>query len=70
MMKMSCPECGLIVMLGHNERSSGEQCPRCLARSSGTLSVRLRRGAPPRRVSRERRVIEFLRKRAGHPLGV
>lgn len=71
MTKMNCPACGLAVSFRRSEQTgSAEPCPRCLARSSGALSIRLKPGAPPKRVSPERRVIDVLRKRAGRPLGV
>lgn len=63
MTKMSCPSCGLSVSFRHGESTSGEMCPRCLARSSGTMSVRLRPGTEAKPPGIETRVREFLRAR-------
>lgn len=63
MTRMSCPSCDLTVAFKAGESTSGEVCPRCLARSRGTMSVRLRPGIAPRLLGTEARVREFLRKR-------
>ncbi len=63
MTQMNCPSCGLTVSFRTGESSQGETCPRCLARSSGAMSVRLRRGAAPKRLGTEARVRQLLRKR-------
>lgn len=67
---MSCPSCGLDLMVRRDERPGpgGYVCPRCLARSSGAISVRLRAGSPPPPVPLERRVLELLRRHAGGSL--
>ena len=70
MTKMSCPACGLAVSFRNDEPlDSSEHCPRCLAKSRGALSIRLKPGAPPAHASPERRVIDFLRRHASRPLG-
>jgi hypothetical protein len=63
MTRMSCPSCDLTVSFKRGESTSGEVCPRCLARSSGTMSVRLHPGIAPKPLGTEARVREFLRKR-------
>ena len=50
---LHCPVCGLNVPRGPEMESNSEDCPRCLARSSGTVSVKLapgrvRQGKPNR----------------------
>lgn len=71
MAHMNCPSCGLDVALSRGETARAEEvCPRCLARSSGAVSVHLRPGPPPRRPPLEQRVIEALRRRAGRPVGL
>jgi hypothetical protein len=62
MAQMNCPSCGLSVSFKRGESVTGELCPRCLARSSGTISVRLRPGAVPKPLGVEARVRELLRK--------
>jgi hypothetical protein len=41
---LHCPVCGLNVPRGRGMKTTGEDCPRCLARSSGTESVKLESG--------------------------
>jgi hypothetical protein len=51
---LSCPRCNLRVPIAKGESAEGEVCPRCLARTSGALSVQLapvRRTGPARHVS-------------------
>jgi hypothetical protein len=64
MTRMNCPTCGLTVSLGRQETPRGETCPRCLARSSGAVSVRLRSGLAPKPKGTEARIREFLRRRS------
>jgi hypothetical protein len=61
--RMNCPSCDLTVSFGRGEGTAGELCPRCLARSSGTMSVRLNPGAVPKPLGTEGRIRELLRKR-------
>jgi hypothetical protein len=63
MTRMSCPSCGLTVTFEQGESTETESCPRCLARSSGVLSVRLHPALPPKPLDVEGRVREFLRRR-------
>jgi hypothetical protein len=63
MTQTNCPPCGLTVSLRRGESGGGASCPRCLARSSGAMSVRLKRGAAPRGLGSEARIRQFLRKR-------
>jgi hypothetical protein len=62
MTQMSCPSCGLTLTFRQQENERAEPCPRCLARSSGAMSIRLRPGVPPKPLGAEKRVREFLRK--------
>jgi hypothetical protein len=67
MTQMSCPSCGLKVSFKRGEGTGDELCLRCLARSGGLVSVRLRPGAAPKALGTEARVREFLRKRRPGP---
>jgi hypothetical protein len=63
MSRMNCPSCGLNVSFSAGERTNeNEACPRCLARSSGTISVPLRPGAAPRPAPSADRVRAALRR--------
>ena len=41
---LHCPVCGLNVPRTCETKTGDEDCPRCLARSSGTMSAKLARG--------------------------
>jgi ribosomal protein S27AE len=63
MSQMNCPRCGLNVSFKRIEKTSEREfCPRCLARSYGTLSVALRSGTAPISLKREDRVRMLLRR--------
>jgi uncharacterized paraquat-inducible protein A len=61
MTTMSCPSCGLTVTYKRGEDAEAEHCPRCLARSSGAMSIRLRPGAAPKPLGIQARVRELLK---------
>jgi hypothetical protein len=59
---LHCPVCGLNVPHTSETKTDTEDCPRCLARSSGTMSVELARGRARKSTpSRSRRVGKLLR---------
>jgi hypothetical protein len=63
MSQMNCPGCGVNVSFKQADKPrEREFCPRCLARSYGTLSVVLRPGAAPSLVKQEDRVRALLRR--------
>jgi hypothetical protein len=41
---LHCPVCGLSIRRAAEMESGAEECPRCLAQSSGTTSVKLAPG--------------------------
>jgi hypothetical protein len=63
MKQMNCPSCGLTAAFKRGEDADAEHCPRCLARSSGTMSIRLRPGVAPKPLGVQARVRRFLRRR-------
>lgn len=58
---LHCPVCGLNVPRGRGMKSAGEDCPRCLARSSGTESVKLAPGRAREGKASRNRVASLLR---------
>jgi hypothetical protein len=58
---LHCPVCGLNVPRSRGMKSAGEDCPRCLARSSGTESVKLASGRAHERKASRNRVTALLR---------
>jgi hypothetical protein len=67
MSQMNCPRCGLNVAFKRGEQTGDHECcPRCLARSCGTVSVLLLPGSAPKPVRREDRVRALLRKLGPH----
>lgn len=62
MTQMTCPSCGLNVSFKRGESTGDELCLRCLARSKGIISVRLRPRVAPQAFGTEARVREFLRR--------
>jgi Zn-finger nucleic acid-binding protein len=58
---LHCPVCGLNVPRTAETTVGAEACPRCLARSSGTLSVKLTPGRSRESTPNRGRVSEFLR---------
>jgi hypothetical protein len=58
---LHCPVCGLNVPRTVEMDSSAEDCPRCLAQSSGTTSVKLVPGRTRESKPSRGRVIRLLR---------
>jgi hypothetical protein len=58
---LHCPVCGLSVPRGPEMEIGSEDCPRCLARSSGTVSVKLAPGHAREDKPSRRRVAALLR---------
>jgi hypothetical protein len=58
---MHCPVCGLNVTRTAEMEPGVEDCPRCLAQSSGTTSVKLAPGRVRESKPSRRRVTRFLR---------
>lgn len=58
---LHCPVCGLNVPRTAEMESNAEECPRCLAQSGGTVSVKLAPGRVRESKPSRRRVTRFLR---------
>jgi hypothetical protein len=58
---LHCPVCGLNIPRAAEMKSGAEECPRCLAQSSGTTSVKLAPGRARDSKPSRRRVTRFLR---------
>jgi len=58
---LHCPVCGLNVPRTPEIEASAKNCPRCLARSGGTMSVRLAAGRARASASSRARVTQLLR---------
>jgi uncharacterized Zn finger protein (UPF0148 family) len=58
---LHCPVCGLNVPRTRETKTGTEDCPRCLARSSGTTSVKLASGRARKSTPSRRRVTKLLR---------
>jgi hypothetical protein len=58
---LHCPVCGLNVPQTAETKTGVEDCPRCLAQSSGTVSVKLAPGQARARMPSRGRVSELLR---------
>lgn len=58
---LHCPVCGLNVPRTAEMAAGAEDCPRCLAQSSGTTSVKLESGRARESKPSRRRVTRFLR---------
>jgi hypothetical protein len=58
---LHCPVCGLNVPRTAETKSGIEDCPRCLAHSSGTISVKLTPGRAQASTPSRGRVTEMLR---------
>jgi hypothetical protein len=58
---LHCPVCGLNIQRTAEMETGAEECPRCLAQSSGTTSVKLAPGRTRDSKPSRRRVTRFLR---------
>jgi hypothetical protein len=58
---LHCPVCGLNVPRTAEMEAGAEDCPRCLAQSSGTVSVKLAPGRTRESEPSRPRVAQFLR---------
>jgi hypothetical protein len=58
---LHCPVCGLSIRRAAEMESGAEECPRCLAQSSGTTSVTLAPGRARDSKPSRRRVTRLLR---------
>jgi Zn-finger nucleic acid-binding protein len=61
MTDLNCPLCGLHVPAIATQASEVDDCPRCLARTGGALSVKLERASGRTSAPLQRRVVNLLR---------
>ena len=61
MSDLHCPVCGLNVPRIAEIEAGAEECPRCLALSSGTMSVELAQGRARKGMASRGRVTQLLR---------